>query len=92
MKDVPDVAPSAGAWIEISIYVCAAIAGNVAPSAGAWIEIICKGLLPIHFTSLPPRERGLKLLEFDLIGGAILVAPSAGAWIEIYLLRLTSVI
>ena len=34
------VAPFAGAWIEIEIYLRASPDAKVAPFAGAWIEII----------------------------------------------------
>ena len=34
-----DVAPLAGAWIEIIIESFSAFIGSVAPLAGAWIEI-----------------------------------------------------
>ena len=40
MKDVPDVAPSAGAWIEIPYSWTGNMEVQVAPSAGAWIEIL----------------------------------------------------
>ena len=36
----PQVAPFAGAWIEILAYNNAGELTNVAPFAGAWIEII----------------------------------------------------
>ena len=67
ISSLSPVAPSAGAWIEIGkphsiVYIQA-----VAPSAGAWIEI----LLLIKWIgrndeSLPPRERGLKFVIFQL--------------------------
>ena len=34
-----DVAPLAGAWIEIALFIIKQIAIEVAPLAGAWIEI-----------------------------------------------------
>ena len=36
-----DVAPFAGAWIEIFIEVVLPNGARVAPFAGAWIEIFC---------------------------------------------------
>ena len=78
------VAPSAGAWIEITTSAVPLAALAVAPSAGAWIEIL---LIYIIFLlrrwSLPPRERGLKLLFPESLFQSLQVAPSAGAWIEI---------
>ena len=56
------VAPLAGAWIEIFYYQYWREVLFVAPLAGAWIEITPdRSNLPI-ITSLPSRERGLKLL------------------------------
>ena len=41
MKGIKDVAPLAGAWIEIfPVLVLAQLSCRVAPLAGAWIEII----------------------------------------------------
>ena len=55
----------------------------VAPFAGAWIEIM--GLLHIKekLSSLPSRERGLKLKNQYPHTCDHFVAPFAGAWIEI---------
>ena len=36
----PEVAPCAGAWIEIFFIIGNFITSKVAPCAGAWIEII----------------------------------------------------
>ena len=56
-----NVAPLAGAWIEISGINCDYCPGLVAPLAGAWIEIVV-GQIYEHSIqpSLPLRERGLK--------------------------------
>ncbi len=56
----------------------------VAPLAGAWIEIVYTYATnhPIN-TSLPSRERGLKLAGSHGSGCVDYVAPLAGAWIEI---------
>ena len=56
-----NVAPLAGAWIEIKEDECMdKYLAVVAPLAGAWIEIVT--LIPSSSTSksLPSRERGLK--------------------------------
>ena len=82
--DMSRVAPLAGAWIEIF-----RIDGNVkekfvAPLAGAWIEICTsKTTLSSSFSSLPSRERGLKLPIRQENRWRDTVAPLAGAWIEI---------
>ena len=60
---IDDVAPLAGAWIEIIVCRCLPFVYIVAPLAGAWIEIINDTKLyeKLH-RSLPSRERGLKFL------------------------------
>ena len=55
------VAPYAGAWIE-TIYLQALFdLWSVAPYAGAWIETFSNSRPANFITSLPTRERGLKL-------------------------------
>ena len=56
---------------------------SVAPFAGAWIEIIEKQNTDDPDTSLPSRERGLKLWHMGRLSMTQSVAPFAGAWIEI---------
>ena len=65
-KQIPNflnVAPLAGAWIEITVKRALIKSLNVAPLAGAWIEILgaytaCEN----QYKSHPSRVRGLKLL------------------------------
>ena len=79
-----EVAPLAGAWIEITAIASAIHAGTVAPLAGAWIEIVIGGhIFGIPGKSLPSRERGLKFLPRQRPTYPHMVAPLAGAWIEI---------
>ena len=55
------VAPYAGAWIEIKRHVGYFLPLNVAPYAGAWIEIVNISLSNrITSRSLLMQERGLK--------------------------------
>ena len=42
VKSLSDVAPFAGAWIEISVFCIKELTPYVAPFAGAWIEISAK--------------------------------------------------
>ena len=78
------VAPLAGAWIEIRKYVGFFVGSDVAPLAGAWIEImLLKKLSMKRMESLPLRERGLKCSMSRTRCGDSHVAPLAGAWIEI---------
>ena len=55
---------------------------GVAPLAGAWIEIVLYGQRDLDIVSLPSRERGLKLVVYQLDRLSRDVAPLAGAWIE----------
>ena len=55
-----DVAPLAGAWIEIGVGSTPASSSYVAPLAGAWIEIGWRINELLNMPSLPSRERGLK--------------------------------
>ena len=54
------VAPCAGAWIEILEKSRKMPKLKVAPCAGAWIEMVLYGNTKEGATSLPVRERGLK--------------------------------
>ena len=56
----------------------------VAPHAGAWIETSNGAGNTSDSTSLPMRERGLKLPQ-PLPGPLQYVAPHAGAWIETFM-------
>ena len=55
---------------------------GVAPFAGAWIEICASCLCCVMSSSLPSRERGLKLVSTGCRLSEVAVAPFAGAWIE----------
>ena len=55
-----NVAPLAGAWIEISHSTFDGWTFQVAPLAGAWIEINFLAAINVARPSLPSRERGLK--------------------------------
>ncbi len=79
----PEVAPLAGAWIEIYLLGAVEMALAVAPLAGAWIEISSPSIKNLMKPSLPSRERGLKYKKDYDIGDVVQVAPLAGAWIEI---------
>ena len=59
------VAPLAGAWIEMTCLFCGLGLGYVAPLAGAWIEMYIFGITPGKSSSLPSRERGLKLISAE---------------------------
>ena len=56
----PEVAPRAGAWIEIYAVDHPQYMVVVAPRAGAWIEMPPVVAAVLSVTSLPVRERGLK--------------------------------
>ncbi len=58
-----EVAPRAGAWIETKWMGDRWEIIPVAPRAGAWIETSVIKIVSVTVSSLPVRERGLKLLE-----------------------------
>ena len=58
-----DVAPLAGAWIEIIVTMPLLNNALVAPLAGAWIEIEAQRIKIKQTLSLLSRERGLKSEE-----------------------------
>ena len=79
-----EVAPLAGAWIEISVTDSLSNYGVVAPLAGAWIEMgVFESRCETENRSLPSRERGLKSFWNPAPIRYPSVAPLAGAWIEI---------
>ena len=62
IRTVMQVAPFTGAWIEIHQSYDHPYQPAVAPFTGAWIEIAFDTpYRPEKLTSLPSRERGLKL-------------------------------
>ena len=63
-----EVAPFAGAWIEMRQRTFWKSFRAVAPFAGAWIEMIDTTLPAVTAKSLPSRERGLKWYEAHRIG------------------------
>ena len=60
------------------IRFCRSLCGSV-----DW-NLKCTKMVHIIFTSLPLRERGLKLYGWKTMKECENVAPFAGAWIEIY--------
>ena len=64
-----NVAPFAGAWIEIQEGQVLLQGWAVAPFAGAWIEIQGYLVRHQHLLSLPSRERGLKFQKGILVMG-----------------------
>ena len=59
-----EVAPYAGAWIEIACRAIWPLIARVAPYAGAWIEMRKFGYISLDaIKSLPTRERGLKCVN-----------------------------
>ena len=80
-----DVAPFAGARIEICLSCQTYMYRQVAPFAGARIEIVALLILRVGSRSLPSRERGLKFKNCIELIPIEPVAPFAGARIEIFL-------
>ncbi len=77
------VAPYAGAWIEISTTARASASVSSLPTRERGLKSQCGGVQFPPASSLPTRERGLK--SSVLVNGTVegTVAPYAGAWIEI---------
>ena len=65
-RKTEEVAPLAGAWIEISFASIVEIIIVVAPLAGAWIEISLMRKKKQKKKSLPSRERGLKYVWYEI--------------------------
>ena len=78
-----DVAPLAGAWIEILSSLILTFSTGSLPSRERGLKSPCRGPLHIELSSLPSRERGLKLFFLHVVSPPYAVAPLAGAWIEI---------
>ena len=69
------VAPTTGAWIETLDFCKENPTLCVAPTTGAWIETDCMTFISHSGTSLPPRERGLKLLLLESCSAFIVSLP-----------------
>ena len=77
------VAPLAGAWIEI-LSACISIAGFLSlPSRERGLKLCVAPDQMLNLASLPSRERGLKSGYVQCNDPCREVAPLAGAWIEI---------
>ena len=64
MTSMPDVAPLAGAWIEIVFGMEALILAAVAPLAGAWIEITDPVLTSRCFAVAPLAGAWIEIQPF----------------------------
>ena len=64
IKDIVEVTPLAGVWIEISRLSDNFPRSAVTPLAGVWIEIDSMKQMEKDLRSLPLRECGLKYLSF----------------------------
>ena len=81
-KIVSNVAPLAGAWIEIDRWHKDRMERLSLPSRERGLKLIRYSSGSIRRLSLPSRERGLKYPILDSLY-LCLVAPLVGAWIEI---------
>ena len=83
-----NVAPLAGAWIEIYVISGRSHPASVAPLAGAWIEIVASAIVETFAIVAPICLSTRGSVVFNHVGTHFisswrLVAPLAGAWIEI---------
>ena len=78
-----EVAPFAGAWIEIIHMLDDGSPVKVAPFAGAWIEIFDSANNALVIKVAPFAGAWIEISGGILALIIIFVAPFAGAWIEI---------
>ena len=83
LKPWPNVAPLAGAWIEIAQIVLILMILGSLPLRERGLKLTPCFWAASLIMSLPLRERGLKLTMYIRRRFRHLVAPLAGAWIEI---------
>ena len=81
-----DVAPFAGAWIEIRQDVDSFVWTTVAPFAGAWIEIIRRRRRSVLAQVAPFAGAWIEIGKSKTCSFVRRVAPFAGAWIEILII------
>ena len=84
MTAAMEVAPFAGAWVEISRrFATKTAAENVAPFAGAWVEMLSRGYRGLMLYVAPFAGAWVEILSQCVILSRKSVAPFAGAWVEI---------
>ena len=83
-----NVAPLAGAWIEIHKSSSSRTESCVAPLAGAWIEILRARQNGGVRMSLPSRERGLKYPASDPVSDIQWSLPSRERGLKLIILSL----
>ena len=85
VKSLSDVAPFAGAWIEICSFEPQTFRSSyVAPFAGAWIEISVFCIKELTPYVAPFAGAWIEISAKNKQKNRIKVAPFAGAWIEIF--------
>ena len=81
---IGDVAPLAGAWIEMLCDTKRAGITPVAPLAGAWIEISLMIMYLLDSLNVAPLAGAwIEIGQYQMGFCRKIVAPLAGAWIEI---------
>ena len=89
IKDLADVAPCAGAWVEIAAFRRLPFQRPVAPCAGAWVEIFSSfPWRPPFFRVAPCAGAWVEMWSVSGRSRQPGVAPCAGAWVEILSARL----
>ena len=79
-----DVAPRAGAWVEMSKEGLYADAACVAPRAGAWVEISEEFQADIVYDVAPRAGAWVEIMSAGNSGCSRKVAPRAGTWVEMH--------
>ena len=82
-KSLYNVAPLAGAWIEILYPSVMHSKSGSLPSRERGLKCHDQSVQQFAAVSLPSRERGLKSCILEQLEKEKNVAPLAGAWIEI---------
>ena len=89
-KQLQQVAPYVGAWIETCMFFLCARRFGVAPYVGAWIETVAISLQNVIFSGRTLRG----CVDWNCIGKRsvprLWVAPYVGAWIETTMSRIIS--
>ena len=84
ISQMKEVAPLAGAWVEISLEgVFVAVGIVVAPLAGAWVEIVPATVPDISKFVAPLAGAWVEIFKIIYLLPEVPVAPLAGAWVEI---------
>ena len=81
----PDVAPLAGAWIEMAKAVITQEGRPSLPSRERGLKWLCRRIRTGNHEVAPLAGAWIEIRDRKNYGGLSRVAPLAGAWIEIFI-------